>query len=114
MKKIVLPINYPDDLEAIMAREKCNAIGIEQVSITYTQPADTNSPSDEVQHLTITTDMPCAATEDEPEAFYFNITIPDGEHWSIDDGNSLKALIEDFKKRLYLKTEYDTERKDSE
>jgi hypothetical protein len=33
--------------------------------------------------------------------FYFDITIPEGEHWSVDNGDSLKALIEDFKSRLY-------------
>lgn len=35
------------------------------------------------------------------QGFYFNITIPEGEHWSVDDGDSLKAPIEDFKERLY-------------
>lgn len=108
MKTVVLPINFYDDLDTIMTRDKCNAIGIEKVSITYTQCADTNCSADEVQHLTITTDMPCCATEEEPEAFYFNLTIPEGEHWSVDDVDSLKALIEDFKKRLYMKTEYNS------
>ncbi len=87
MKTIILPINFHDDLETIMTRDKCNAIGIDKMSITYTQPADTCSSSDETQYLTIATDMPCSVSEDDPEGFFYNITIPEGEHWSIDDGD---------------------------
>lgn len=104
MNTKVLPVNYTEDLEKISKKEKVDAIGIEQMSITYTQPADTCSLSDEVQSTTITTQMSgsCGIEEAEKEeGFYFDITIPNGEHWSVDDGDSLKALIEDFKKRLY-------------
>lgn len=104
MKTKVTPVNYIDDLEKISIDEKVSAIGIERMSITYTQPADTCSSSDEVQSITITTQMPesCQIIDAEKqEGFYFDITIPEGQHWSVDDGDSLKALIEDFKKRLY-------------
>ena len=108
MKTKVTPVNYIDDLERIMLDEKCDAIGIEQMSITYIQPADTCSSSDEIQTLTITTQCgdSCGIEEAEKqEGFYFDITIPEGQHWSVEDGDSLKALIEDFKKRLYMTTE---------
>ena len=104
MNTKVLPVNYTDDLEKISREEKVDAIGIEQMSITYIQPADTCSDSDDIQNITITTQMPesCQIIDAEKkQGFYFNITIPEGEHWSVDDGDSLKALIEDFKKRLY-------------
>ena len=32
-----------------------------------------------------------------------DIRIPEGEHWSIEDGEELKALVDDFKSRLYNK-----------
>ena len=108
MKTKVTPVIYIDDLERIMQDEKCDAIGIEQMSITYIQPADTCSSSDEIQTLTITTQCgdSCGIEEAEKqEGFYFDITIPEGQHWSVEDGDSLKALIEDFKKRLYMTTE---------
>lgn len=104
----VLPINYIDDMEDIMAKDKCSVIGIEEMSITYTQPADTNSTSDETQHITVTTRMAESVGMEEAakrEGFYFNITIPEGEHWSIEDANDLKAIVDDFKERLYR---YDT------
>lgn len=104
MKTKVLPINYIEDLEKTMQEEKCSAVGIESMSITYVQPADTCSSSDEIQNITITTQCAesCGIDEAEKqEGFYFDITIPEGLHWSVDDGDSLKALIDDFKKRLY-------------
>lgn len=104
MKTKVSPVNYTDDLEEIMQEEKCDVVGIEQMSITYIQPADTCSSSDEVQTITITTQCGAACGIEEAEkqeGFYFDISIPEG-HWSVDDGDSLKALIDDFKKRLYM------------
>lgn len=103
MKTKVTPVNFTDDLEKIMLDEKCDAIGIDKMSITYIQPADTCSSSDEIQTITITTQCgDCCGIEEaeKQEGFYFDITIPEG-HWSVNDGDSLKALIDDFKKRLY-------------
>ena len=103
MKTKVTPVNYTEDLEKINRDENVSAVGIEKMSITYTQPADTCSDSDEIQSITITTQCgDCCGIEEaeKKEGCYFNISIPEG-HWSVDDGDSLKALIEDFKKRLY-------------
>jgi hypothetical protein len=109
MKTKVLPVNYTEDLEKLIMDEKgASVIGIERMSITYIKPADTCSSSDDVQTLTITTQCgeACGIEEAEKqEGFYFDITIPEG-HWSVDDGDSLKALIEDFKKRLYQINEF--------
>ena len=104
MDTIVIPVNFTEDLEKKAMDEKCNVVGIEEISITYMQPADTCSHPDEVQHLTITTQMGDAVGDGE-EGFYFNLTIPEGEHWSLDEGDSLTALVEDFKKRLYMVTD---------
>ena len=104
MKIKITPVNYIDDLEKIMQEEKCDVIGIDSMSITYTQPADTCSSSDEIQCIAITTQCgdSCTIKEAEnQEGCYFNISIPEGQHWSVEDGDSLKALIDDFKKRLY-------------
>jgi hypothetical protein len=104
MKTKVTPVNYIEDLEKIMQDEKCDAVGIDKMSITYIQPADTCCSSDEIQTITITTQCGdcCGIKEAEKqEGCYFDITIPEGQHWSVEDGDSLKALIEDFKKRLY-------------
>ena len=104
METKILPINYTDDLEKIMIEERCNAVGIDKMSITYIQPADTCSSSDEVQTITITTQSGDAGGIEEAKnqtCFYFDISIPEDSHWSVEDGDSLKALIEDFKKRLY-------------
>lgn len=109
MKTKVLPVNYTDDLEKIMQEEKCDALGIEKMSITYTQPADTCSLPDEVQTITITTQCgdSCGIEEAEKqESFYFDVTIPEGSHWSVENGDSLKAIIEDFKTRLYQTNDF--------
>ena len=111
MKTKITPVNYIDDLEKIMRDEKCETIGIENMSVTYIQPADTCSSSDEIQTITITSQCAesCGIKEAEnQEGFYFDITIPEGQHWSVEDGNSLKALIEDFKRRLYLVSDIET------
>jgi hypothetical protein len=103
MKTKVTPVNYVDNLEKMMQEENCNMVGIDKMSITYIQPADTCSSSDEIQTITITTQCgDCCGVEDaeKQQGCYFDITIPEG-HWSVDDGDSLKALIDDFKKRLY-------------
>lgn len=101
MKTKVYPCNYTDDLEKECSSE-ASAVGIEEMSITYVQPADTCSNSDEIQNLTITTRCGDSVGIGE-EGFYFDITIPAGEHWSIKDGEELKALVDDFNNRLYNK-----------
>ena len=114
MDTLVIPANYTEDLEKKAMDEKCNVVGIEEMSITYIQSADVCSNSDEVQHLTITTQMG-EAVGDGMEGFYFNISIPEGKHWSVDEGSSLTDLVEDFKQRLYMTTKHskDETNKDS-
>ena len=90
-------------MEKYSRENKCYAVGIDEMSITYIQPADTNSMSDEVQSIKITSRLACSCTLKDPEAFYFDIEIPEGQHWSVDDGEQLKALVDDFKKRIYQK-----------
>lgn len=112
MNTKVVPINYTDDLEnmAIASKGESSFVGIEEISVTYSQPADTNSSSDEVQHLTITSRTACAVGIDDVAnnncGFYFDVTIPDGEHWSINDGNDIAALVDDFRKRLEIGKEF--------
>ena len=101
METKIMPWNYTEDLEKYGLEHKVMAVGIEEMSITYTQSADTNSSSDEVQFIKITSRSACSVREDE-EGFYFDIEIPEG-HWSVEDGEELKALIDDFKSRLYGK-----------
>lgn len=99
----VVPYNFSDDL----GRE--DAVGIEEMSITYIQPADTCSSSDDVQMIKLTTQHACSfgkAEMDEGQGgFYFNVEIPEG-HWSIENGEQLAALVNDFKQRLYKTTKY--------
>lgn len=101
MKTKIVPYNY--DLEEENTSEQI-VIGIERMSITYTQPADTNSMSDDIQTLTITSRMADSVSKEDAEnkeGYYFDIEIPEGQHWSIEDGDELKSLVDDFKKRLY-------------
>lgn len=103
----VVPYNYGLE-EEMKENPQVNLVGIEEISITYMQEPDTNSSSDEYQHITITSKQACGISKEEAdkkEGFYFNITIPEGEHWSVDDGDELKALIDDFINRIYIKDE---------
>ena len=102
MKLKVYPANYIEQLEEKM-KDGTMAVGIEEMSITYVQPADTNS-SDGDQFLTIKTACACSVPIDadiENEGYYYDIFIPEGQHWSINSGEELKALVDDFEQRLY-------------
>lgn len=69
-------------------------VGIERMAITYVRQADTNSPDNNEQTLTISTeDVP---TDDE-EPYYYNLST---ERWSIDGPGDIKALVDDFRARL--------------
>ena len=101
MKLKIYPANYTTQL-----KEKCSddimAVGIDEMSITYVQPADTNSDGD--QFLTIKTACACSVPVDadiEEEGYYYDISIPEGQHWSVNSGEELKALVDDFEQRLY-------------
>lgn len=110
MKTKIVPYYFDDDIEEEMRDSGFNVVGIESMSITYTQQADTCSPQEDVQTITITTQTgisPGKEDAEKKEAFYFDITIPDGQHWSVEEGDELKALIEDFKQRIYMTTTHD-------
>lgn len=72
-----------------------NVVSIEEMSITYSQGPDTNSPRDEFQHLKITTQN-CGTGED---GWYFDIDTCGG-HWSVDNPSQITEILEDFKKRF--------------
>lgn len=95
----IVPYHYIEDLE------NEEAVGIESISVTYIQPADTCSDRDDVQTLKITAQTGCAYDKElfdqGKEGYYFDIEIPEG-HWSVDSGEQLTALIDDFKQRIYL------------
>lgn len=98
MKKIV-PYNFTDHLE------EDDAVGIDEMSITYIQPADTNSSSEGIQAITLTSKLSCSLGRDfkeENDGFYIDVTIPEGQHWSVNSGDELKALVDDFEKRIYM------------
>lgn len=107
MKTRILPINYTDELYNLNTQGNGTFhIGIEKMSITYIQPADTCSSSDEDQMLTISTQYCEGVTTDSIEkqqGYYFDISIPEDNHWSVSDRDELKALVDDFKSRLYTK-----------
>ena len=76
-------------------------IGVESMSVTYIQAADTNSSNDELQTLTIETQTACSPTLEDAlneQSYYFNIKT---DKWSISDSNELSVLLDDFKKRVY-------------
>ena len=100
----VVPINYPDDIDKLIRESKNGEpyVGIEKMSITYTQPDD--MLSNETQEITLTTEYQCSVGIDD-DAFY--IKIKTGENsWAIDSAEDLKALLDDFCKRLYLGREH--------
>ena len=60
-----------------------------------------DSPWEFVEAIASLEGMTMAEVAEKKEGCYFDITIPEGRHWSVSDGSYLKALIDDFKKRLY-------------
>lgn len=96
----VVPYNFTETLEE-MSTNNTTCVGIDSMSITYIQPADTCSSADEIQEITISSQCGEAADAD-TDSFYYNISIPSGQHWSVSDGEELKQLVEDFSKRLHM------------
>lgn len=78
------------------AIEPC--VAISEMSITYTQEADTNSNRDESQFLKVT----AANNGAGEDGFYFNISTEGCDHWSIDNPDDLTEIIKDFSDRLNL------------
>ena len=71
---------------------KRGEIAISEVSVTYVQDADSNSPDDEVQELIV-------ARENAGGGDYITISTT---RWSINDVDELIAVLEDFKTRFPL------------
>ena len=69
-------------------------VGIGRMEITYVQPADTNSPDDNDQKLTVSTEDVPACDE---ESYYYNIATT---RWSVNDPDEITALVDDFRARL--------------
>ena len=82
-------------------------IGVQTMSVTYVQNADTNDKPENYQYIKLTAvDVPTSGDYDpDNPPFYINIEIlpfDDGApgHWSIDEPNDLVAIVNDFKERL--------------
>lgn len=69
-------------------------VGIGRMEITYVQPADTNSPDDNDQTLTVSTEDVLACDE---EPYYYNIATT---RWSVNYPAEIAALVDDFRARL--------------
>ena len=91
MKIVSNPFGYGDD-----------KVAVEEVSVTYTQAADTNSDSDEIQAIKFTTQYSWP-DKNEEFPFYVNIQTLDNTHWSTDNPQELVDLFNDFKQRVINK-----------
>lgn len=82
-----------------------DCIGIEKFSITYVQPADTNSKSEEDQFLKIDAIATVDSVKEYKQAgeplYYYNIST---RKWSVESAEEIALLLEDFKKRLSIET----------
>lgn len=100
----IIPINFPNDIESQSRKRKGEiVVGIEKMSITYIQPDDMSS--NEEQTITLTTECQCSVGADDAlkeTGFYINIQTGENEHWSVNDGEELKALVDDFYRRLNI------------
>ena len=97
--------DYNDYIDVDGSFDRGEIVGIEKMSITYTQSADTNSDTDDEQYITIETEIADASTLDsaiKEQSFYFNVKT---DKWSINNANDLAMLIEDFKMRIYNQKE---------
>ncbi len=113
----IVPINYPDDLMNMIRESEHgeNYVGIEKMSITYIQPDD--MMSDETQEITLTTEYQCSVGIDDAlkkDNIYVNIKTGDSGHWSINDGDEFKTLIDDFLSRFWKGVEHIKSNKDKD
>lgn len=73
-----------------------NVVGIEEMTIKYTQRADTCSDPDETQFLKVTV-KEAVMGED---AAYYDISTEGCDHWSVDSPDDLKNILQDFISRM--------------
>lgn len=98
IKQVITPYAFPKN------ESDFTEVGIESMSITYVQPDDTNHGGEyDTQYLTISTEtVPCNREDAvNGEAYYFTLQT---ERWAISDANELKTIIDDFQKRLQMKS----------
>lgn len=79
---------------------KDGEVGIYAMSITYMQNADCCSDSDEFQHITL--EMRNGGTK--PSETFVNIRTGESG-WSTDNGECIKAIVDDFMNRYNVKNE---------
>lgn len=109
MTTTIIPVVYDDDMQNIQRRDGCGVVGVDEVCVRYVQQPDTNSESGEYQYLVLKTNYsmpPDEETFKNKESFYVDISMPDCDHWSIDSEDELVAIIQDFKNRVYMATNY--------
>lgn len=87
---------------------KDGEVGIEEMTVTYVQNADTNDIEEHYQRAKVTAVPVVGDLSEDGSPYYFNVEVLPFEeddtqgHWSVDDGSEFTELIEDFKKRLNL------------
>ena len=88
-------------------------IGIGEMSITYVQNPNTDDETEHYQRLRISTvNVPCFEEDGEAPPYYYNFEIlpfDDGTpgHWSVEHGEELLTLFNDFFERLKHKENKD-------
>ena len=86
--------------DAFIEDGEVNKVGIEKMTITYVQAADTDSDRDEEQFLEIEAmSVPC---DEGVLPFYYRIKT---ERWSVDEPGQIGELVEDFIRRLSMTSE---------
>ena len=87
--------------DAFIEDGEVNKVGIEKMTITYVQPADTDSDRDEEQFLEIEAmSVPCCDEGVLP--YYYRIKT---DRWSVDEPGQIGELVEDFIRRLSMTSE---------
>ncbi|MBP5457103.1 MAG: hypothetical protein J6Y37_11420 [Paludibacteraceae bacterium] len=96
VKTVVMPYSLPE------SRRKVCEIGIQNMTIKYVQPDDSNHRSDKYdeQTITISTEDCIANKEDilKKQSYYYTIRT---DRWAFMDAEELAILLKDFESRLY-------------
>lgn len=83
---------------AFIEDDAVNKVGIYKMTITYVQPADTDSDMDDTQFLEIEA-MNVPVCDEGVLPYYYRIKT---DRWSVDEPEQIAELVEDFIKRLGL------------
>lgn len=79
-------------------------IGIEEMSITYTQEPDCTDSGDD-QKLTITARCGDANLDKKPEHYFYRLSTPEGRPFAINGKEELLTIFDDFERRFKMKVE---------